>query len=334
MDFLELQRRLREAGHDAHLAYDGRHDPFRPTGPSARRGGYCRGAWNLYHLGEHRYVVTVRDLTRPVRFARDTTGPEPAGFRTEEEACAHLWEILSGPDAPEGVRDIAFDALPEAVAGWIRSCGGAPTRTLFGNPFVASRGSESHRLSRVGDRYVLRRRSNLPPTVGVPFHTTEVWEDACRVLMSVIGDRDAPRRRGLPLVGFARGTSGEERARRLAGAGFEEIARAYGAERGEPLLDVLAEAAALDLVTPEILRLAGERHLDAQRFGSGRCVTFGFSEERYRVREVEGRYLLERAGERENAFAVLVESPDLDDVRRRFVDVLDPAGTRRDPSAG
>ncbi|MGW9349035.1 hypothetical protein [Nocardiopsis flavescens] len=324
MDFPKLQWRLRRAGHDAHLAYDGRHDPFRAHLPAEQRerGAYCRGAWNLYPLGGGRHAVTVRDLHRPSRYPPDRTGPEPAEFATEHEACAHLLETVAAASPPGGTTDFSVHALPAPVAAWIGECGALPTRTLFGNPFVAGLSSESLRLSRVGHGYVLRKRSNLPPTVGEQVYSTPEWEDACRVLMTLVGDARAPRRPGLARVGFAPAVSGPERARRLAGAGYAEIAAAYGAERGGELLDVLQEAAALHLATPEILRAAEAAGMAAHPYGDGRSVTFGYWEGRYRLAETAQGYVLERAGERQNRFDVLAASPDLAELRARLLRLL------------
>ncbi|MFY7066202.1 hypothetical protein ACOQFV_10095 [Nocardiopsis changdeensis] len=317
MDFPELQRRLRAAGHDAHLAYDGRRDPFLAHLPAEHRarGGYCRGAWNLYPLDGGRYAVTLRELYRPSRYPPDTTGPEPAEFDTEQEACAYLWEAVAAQSPPEGTRDLAFGELPGPVAGWIRDCGFEPGRTLFGNPFVATLPSGAVRLSRVGDAYELRRRSDFPPTVGEAVYSTPVWEDVCRVLMTLAGDARAPGPLGTPRVGFAPGVPGPERARRLAGAGYADIARAYGDGRGGPLLDVLAEGAAVDLATPEILRRAEAAGLPAYPYGDGCSITFGYLEERYRLSRTGDGHVLERARERENTYSVLAGPADLEEVR-------------------
>lgn len=322
MDFLDLQRRLRADGHDPYLAYDGRHDPF--LGALRARGiqsAYCRGAWMLYALGD-RFVVTVRDLLRPDRYPPDRTGPEPAEFRTEAEACAYLWEVVSARSAPGSVRPVGFDQLPDAVTAWIAECGCAPRTALFGNPLLTQHSTESYYAVRVGDRYELRLRSNLPPTVGDPVHTSPDLDDVCRVLMSLVGDWHAPRPLGWPQVGIAHRTPARVRAERLAGADFAAVAGAYRAERGEPLLDVLAEGAAVRLVTPDILRLAEERDLAVQRFDDGRSATFGFWEGRYRIRETAHGYLLECAPERSNTFSVLVGSASLEEVQREFLRVL------------
>ena len=163
------------------------------------------------------------------------------------------------------------------------------------------------------------------PKVGDPTYTGRSLDDACRILMAEVGDRSAPRPLGWPRVAFNARRASSDSIDRLLSSSFDEVARAYQTERGEPLLTVGAEGVRLDLTTPHLTETAERAGYELSRFGDGNSVRFrSRSGDSYELREQAGdhRFRLGRAGERSNDYRPILESDDLDAVRRELERIL------------
>ncbi|MEH0971880.1 hypothetical protein V6U77_12180 [Micromonospora sp. CPCC 205546] len=324
MNFLQLQQRLRAAGHDPFQAYAGHYDTLRGQGRAVGRSmSMCYGAWNLL-IEDGRYIVTVRDLHRPARFPPDTHGPEPVVFDSEQAACEELWAIVSRLDPPGSVRAVTADELDPVAVDWLRECGWWPPATLYGNPFVATGERMSYRIAERDGRFELHLRDHGVAKLGDPVHAADDLADVTRVLLTEVGNRDAPRPQGWPRVGFRAGWAGEEDLSALRALDLAAITRAYRTECPGPPLRILAEGPDLSLVTTELVELAERGGHPLRQFVSTReSVAFGV-DVRYVIRRHHEplRYSVDRYGERENHATTVFTAEDLAPIheylRQRF----------------
>lgn len=313
VNFLELQQRLRAAGHDPFQVYAGHYDTLRSQVPASRRStSVCYGAWNL--LVEHgRYTVTVRDLNRPARFPPDTHGPEPVVFATEQAACEALWAIAGRLDPPGSVRAVTADELDPVAVDWLRECGWWPPVQLYGNPFVATHGRESYRIAERDGRFELHLRDHGVAKLGDPVYAADDLADVTRVLLTEVGNRSAPRPVGWPCVAFRICWADEGELAALRALDLAAIIRAYRTERPDPPLRIISEGPDLSLVTTELLAQADRSGNPLRRFvGTRESAAFG-TDVRYVIRRHHDplRYTLDRYGERENHPTTVLTAADL-----------------------
>ncbi|MGK5673454.1 hypothetical protein ACSNOB_11510 [Micromonospora sp. URMC 106] len=324
MNFLELQQRLRAAGHDPFQVYAGHYDTLRSQVPaSSRSTSVCYGAWNLL-VEDGRYTVTVRDPNRPARFPPDTHGPEPVVFASEQAACEELWAIASRLDPPGSVRAVTVDELDPVAGDWLRECGWWPPAELYGNPFVATRARQSYRIAQRDGRFELHLRDHLVAKLGDPVHAADNLADVTRVLLTEVGNRSAPRPLGWPNVVFRIGWADEDDRAALRALDLAAITRAYRTERPDPPLRIISEGPDLSLVTTDLLRRAERSGHPLLRFvGTRESAAFG-TDVRYVIRRHHEplRYTLDRYGERQNHATTVLTAEDLAPIheylRQRF----------------
>ncbi|MEW2380121.1 hypothetical protein AB0883_29005 [Micromonospora sp. NPDC047812] len=324
MDFLELQQRLRAAGHDPFQVHAPHHDTLGGRGRAPGRStSICHGAWNLL-IEDGRYIVTVRDLYRPARFPLDTHGPEPVVFDTEQAACEELWAIASRLDPPGSVRAVTADELDPVARDWLRECGWWPPAELYGNPFVATLGGQSYRIAERDGRFELHLRDHGVAKLGDPVYAADDLADVTRVLLTEVGNRSAPRPLGWPCVVFRIRWADEEELAALRALDLAAIIRAYRTERPDPPLRIISEGPDLSLVTTELVERAERSGHPLHRFvGTAESAAFGM-DVRYVIRRHHEplRYSVDRYGERENHATTVFTAGDLAPIheylRRRF----------------
>lgn len=312
MDFLDLQAHLRAVGSDPHLAWSPRHDDLPAT-------TWCRGAWNLLeHRG--RLFVTVRDLGRPERFPPDTTGPEPVEVADEAEGCALLRDLVTRDSPPGGHRLLP---TPDLVSRFADATGTAPRPPLFGTPFSATAGDSSWWVAEVDGQVELRARSTRPAVATTVRRPVPSVDDARRLLLLELATGDRHRRLGDARVGLPRGLTDEQRLARVSGASLEDLARGLLSERGDGVVDVLAEPVALHLITPDLAGVVEERTgWPVDRYGDGRSAHLGGNGStgpRWTLREDGEEVELLRAEEHANPAHRVLRSRSLAQVQARLL---------------
>lgn len=329
MDFLELQDRLRAVGSDPHLAWSPRHDGL----PATR---HCRGAWNLLeHQG--RLLVTVRELGRPPQYPPDTTGPEPVEVADEAEGCALLWELVTR-ESPPGTHRLVGPP-PDLLTRFADICGAPPRPPLFGNPFLATRRDESWWVAEVGGAVELRARNSRPEVATAVRVPVPSVADAHRLLLLELASGDRHRWFGAPRLGLPEGLSREQQLARVSGVPLDVLATALLSERGDGVLDVLAEGIALHLLTPDLVRVVEEcTGSPAGRYGDGRSAQLGGNGSTgpsWTLREEGGSFELLRTEERSNTARTVARSAWLAEVQARLLTEVGFAGRpARTGSAG
>jgi hypothetical protein len=329
MSFLDLQRALRENRLDPFLAYAGRYDDLRGPHldafgrtPPLRDTATARGAWNLVLPGDGTYVVTSREHARPSHLAPDTSGPEPVVCDDEAQACDEIYAQVYLASRRERVVALGPGDVPPVLAGWLESCGWSPAASLFGNPFVATRGDQSFRVAVRAGRHELHLHDHLVPAVRSPLVGSVDPVDVWRVLLAEVGDRSAPRPLGWPRARWRR----EAGVSVLGGLSLEALRDAYLTERPDGPVVVGAEGVDLSLVSDEIVSLAERAGLHLQPFSDAGTAELdgGYTGVRYVVRRNEGspRFTLLHHGERQTVGSVVAASDDLREVQDRLVQAL------------
>jgi hypothetical protein len=183
MNFPQLQQRLRDAELDPFLVYDGRYNELNPT-----RDLYCRNALCVWP-SKTGFRVTARQLDRPEQYPPDLTGPEPMKIYRESDINEYLW-LHAVQASPARVRAVSPADLPVEVASAIERCGWAPAASLFGNPFVATKGIQSYRIALVGDTAELHLFDHSVPTLETP-RAVGSLDEVCAALIDEL-ERQLP----------------------------------------------------------------------------------------------------------------------------------------------
>lgn len=158
------------------------------------------------------------------------------------------------PESPPTERALRPHELPAAVQGFVRRIGREPRRA-DDQVLVAEDQDMAYAVIETPDGYRLDHPSIRPPLDGDTIIDGASLADVGRLLVAGLGDR-LPWVPGTARHGLPRGLPAEERLDRVRGVSLERLAEAYLDGSPEGVLERLAEPAALDLLTDELLAKA------------------------------------------------------------------------------
>ncbi|PPL18864.1 hypothetical protein [Microterricola pindariensis] len=311
MDFLELQQNLRDARLDPFLAYDGRYNRLSPRDYVPR---YCRFAWSVQVHDDLPlpFSVSQRELFRPSRFPADREGPEPVYFSTAGQAYAYIWELIEPTSHAGPVDAITIADLPGEVSEWLAAVGWAPPQELFGNPFVASSGTQSLRIALTAAGYQVQLVDHIVLRNDPPSYSSELLEDVCRWLMLFVGAR-YERPLGHAIWGLLDRASAMERVQRFT---LRQLGNAFLDSEGGGILDFLSHGPALDLVTPALLAEAQSAGFIVAQRAEPRSIRFSD----YTLREQSDGYTISYRERNDDELLVRVHT--VDELREKFSEIV------------
>ncbi len=258
------------------------------------------------------FSVSQRELFRPSRFPADREGPEPVYFGTAGQAYAYIWELIE-PTSHDGPVDaITIADLPGELSDWLAAVGWAPPRELFGNPFVASFGTQSLRIAHTAGGYQVHLVDHIVLRNDPPSFSSELLEDVCRWLMLFVGER-YERPLGHTIWGFLDRASAMERAQRFT---LRQLGNAFLDSEGGGILDLLSHGPALDLVTPALLAEAQAAGYVVQHRAEPRSIRFSD----YTLREQGDGYTI--SYRERNDDEVIARVDTVDELRERFAEIV------------